>query len=99
MKPTLRILAPLLLAPMLCLPAAAVKWAPIQPAQLAAQAPRIDSDADAEAVFWRVWVTDKMIGGRQPQTIKEQYLRIKIFTERGVQEHATIDLVVGIGRD
>ena len=59
MKPTLRILAPWLLAPMLCLPAAAVKWAPIQPAQLAAQAPRIDPDADAEAVFWRVWVTDK----------------------------------------
>ena len=93
MKPALRILAPWLLAPMLCLPAAAVKWAPIQPAQLAAQAPRIDPDADAEAVFWRVWVTDKMIGGRQPQTIKEQYVRIKIFTERGVQEHATIDLL------
>ena len=93
MKPTLRILAPLLLAPMLCLPAAAVKWAPIQPAQLAAQAPRIDPDADAEAVFWRTWVTDRMIGGRQPQSIKEQYVRIKIFTERGVQEHATIDLL------
>ena len=93
MKPALRILASLLLAPMLCLPAAAVKWAPIQPAQLAAQAPRIDPDADAEAVFWRTWVTDRMIGGRQPQTIKEQYVRIKIFTERGVQEHATIDLL------
>ena len=93
MKPALRILAPLLLAPMLCLPAAAVKWAPIQPAQLAAQAPRIDPDADAEAVFWRTWVTDRMIGGRQPQSIKEQYVRIKIFTERGVQEHATIDLL------
>ena len=93
MKPTLRILAPWLLAPMLCLPAAAVKWAPIQPAQLAAQAPRIDPDADAEAVFWRTWVTDRMIGGRQPQSIKEQYVRIKIFTERGVQEHATIDLL------
>ena len=93
MKPALRILAPWLLAPMLCLPAAAVKWAPIQPAQLAAQAPRIDPDADAEAVFWRTWVTDRMIGGRQPQSIKEQYVRIKIFTERGVQEHATIDLL------
>ena len=93
MKPALRILASLLLPLILCLPAAAVKWAPIQPAQLAAQAPRIDPDADAEAVFWRVWVTDKMIGGRQPQTIKEQYVRIKIFTERGVQEHATIDLL------
>ena len=34
-----------------------------------------------------------MIGNRQPQNIKEQYIRIKIFTERGVQEYATIDLL------
>ena len=93
MKPALRILASLLLPLILGLPAAAVKWAPIEPAHLAAQDPRIDPDADAEAVFWRTWVTDQMIGGRQPQNIKEQYIRIKIFTERGVQEHATIDLL------
>lgn len=93
MKPAPRILASLLLPLVLCLPAAAVKWAPVEPAHLAAQSPRIDPDADAEAVFWRTWVTDQMIGGRQPQNIKEQYIRIKIFTERGVQEHATIDLL------
>ena len=93
MKPALRILASLLLPLVLCLPAAAVRWAPVQPAHLAAQSPRIDPDADAEAVFWRTWVTDQMIGGRQPQNVKEQYIRIKIFTERGVQEHATIDLL------
>ena len=93
MKPALRILASLLLPLIPCLPAAAVKWAPVEPAHLAAQRPRIDPGAGAEAVFWRTWVTDQMIGGRQPQNIKEQYIRIKIFTERGVREHATIDLL------
>ena len=93
MKPALRVLASLLLPLVLCLPAAAVKWAPVQPAHLAEQNPRIDPDADAEAIFWRTWVTDQMIGGRQPQNVKEQYIRIKIFTERGVQEYATIDLL------
>ncbi len=93
MKPALRILASVLLPLILCLPAAAVKWAPVQPAHLAEQSPRIDPDADAEAGFWRTWVTDQMIGGRQPQNVKEQYIRIKIYTERGLQEHATIDLL------
>jgi len=93
MKPALRILASLLLPLILCIPAAAVKWAPVEPAHLAEQSPRIDPDADAEAIFWRTWVTDQMIGNRQPQNIKEQYIRIKIFTERGVQEYATIDLL------
>lgn len=75
------------------LPLSAVDWEPISEAQLALEEPRLDPEADSEALFWRVWLTDHLLGGQQPQTIEEQYLRIKIFTERGVENQSTIDLV------
>jgi hypothetical protein len=75
------------------LPLSAVDWEPISEGQLALEEPRLDPEADSEALFWRVWLTDHLLGGQQPQTIKEQYLRIKIFTERGVENQSTIDLV------
>ena len=77
--------------------ALAVDWDPIPEDQLSISKPRIDPEADAEAIFWRVWITDKIPGGQQPQSVKEQYLRIKIFTERGVKDQSTIDLVSNVG--
>lgn len=77
--------------------ASAVDWDPIPEDQLSVTKPRIDPEADAEAIFWRVWITDQMLGGQQPQSVKEEYLRIKIFTERGVKDQSTIDLVSNVG--
>ena len=47
--------------------ASAVDWDPIPENQLSIPTPRIDPEADAEAIFWRVWITDKILGGQQPQ--------------------------------
>ena len=69
-----------------------MNWKPIDPADLALQAPKIDPHADAEALFWEVWVTDQLQGGRLPQTIFTHYVRIKIFTERGIESQSTVDL-------
>ena len=70
-----------------------VSWDPIPESQLSITEPRLDPNANAETIFWKTWLTDRVLGGRQPQSIKEQYLRIKIFNARGVEEHSTIDLV------
>ncbi|MBI1353232.1 MAG: DUF3857 domain-containing protein [Acidobacteria bacterium] len=71
--------------------ASAVDWEPIDPALLSLQKPKIDPDADAEAVFWKVWLADKMQGD-MPQTFEQHYVRLKIFTDRGVENHTTVDL-------
>jgi hypothetical protein len=68
-------------------------WDPIDPAIFQLEAPRLDPGADAEALFWQVWLEDRLLGGRQPQTMETHYLRIKLFTERGVEEQTTIDVV------
>ena len=74
-------------------PLRAADWKPIDPADLALKAPKVQRDADAEAIFWDVRVRDELAGiNLEPTTIFEHYLRIKIFTERGRERHATIDL-------
>lgn len=71
----------------------AVDWDPLTPELLATKAPRIDPNADSETISWQVWLEDRLLGGRQPQTMETQYLRVKIFTERGVEKQSTIDIV------
>ncbi len=74
----------------------AAQWEPIREADLALKHPRIAPDADAEAIFWKVWVTDRMLNNQQPQNVQEQYVRIKIFTDRGVESQSTIDLFAAL---
>jgi Domain of Unknown Function with PDB structure (DUF3857)/Transglutaminase-like superfamily len=74
--------------------ASAADWKPIDSAQLAMTAPRVQADADAEALFWDIRVADEYdqtseLGAR---TVFDHYIRIKIFTERGREAHATVDL-------
>ncbi len=77
----------------------AAQWEPIREADLALKHPRIDPDADAEAIFWKVWVTDHAVDRQRPQNTQEQYVRIKIFTDRGVEKQSTIDLFSAAGGD
>jgi hypothetical protein len=72
--------------------AGAVNWKPVDPAELALKEPKIDPTADAEALFWEVWVTDQLQGGSLPQTVFTHYVRVKIFTERGIESQSTVDL-------
>ena len=72
----------------------AADWKPIDATQLAMKAPRVQPDADAEALFWDVRVADEFdqtsdLGAR---TVFDHYVRIKIFTDRGRDTYATVDL-------
>jgi uncharacterized protein DUF3857/transglutaminase superfamily protein len=74
--------------------ARAADWKPIDAAQLALKAPRVQADADAEALFWEVRVADEFdqtsdLGAR---TVFDHYVRIKVFTDRGRDTYATVDL-------
>jgi len=82
-----------------------VDWKPIAPADLALKAPVVEKDADAEAIFWEVRVSDEILGGTfgskmhtsRPQyvtyaTTINNYVRLKIFNERGRESQSKIDI-------
>ena len=78
--------------------ARAVDWAPITEAELSLKQPKIDPNADAEALFWDAWVEDKSQGSML-QNVRTHYVRVKVFTERGVESQSTIDLTGISGTD
>ena len=90
-----RLLLPLSLVCLgLLLPAAAFagdEWRPVDPADLALKAPVVEKDADAEAIFWEVRLSDE-IDGDLPRTVLRHYIRIKVFTERGRESQSKIDI-------
>jgi hypothetical protein len=63
-------------------------WAPITPAEAAMNAPIVEPDADAEAIFWKLKIDDK----RDKSVTFDHYVRIKIFTERGRDNYAKLDI-------
>ncbi len=67
------------------------EWRPIDPADLASKTPVVEKDADAEALFWEVHVTDE-VEGSSVRTVLTHYIRIKIFTERGRESQSKIDI-------
>lgn len=66
-------------------------WRPVTPADLAAKTPVVEKDADAEAIFWEVRVADE-VDGSVAKTVMRNYIRIKIFTERGRESESRIDI-------
>jgi transglutaminase-like putative cysteine protease len=72
--------------------AGANDWRPIDPAHLALAAPKVQPGADAEAIFWDVRVADGLLYETGLTTTFEQYLRVKIFTDRGREMFATVDI-------
>jgi hypothetical protein len=67
------------------------EWRAIDPAELASKTPVVENDADAEAIFWEVHVSDE-VEGSMPRTVLTHYIRIKIFTERGRESQSKIDI-------
>ncbi len=63
------------------------EWRPIDPAHLALKAPVVESDADAEVIFWDVQVDFSV-----DKTVFANYVRIKIFTERGKELMGKVEL-------
>ena len=67
------------------------EWRPVDPADLALKAPIVEKDADAEAIFWEVRLSDEVDGGT-PRTVLRHYVRIKVFSERGRESQSKIDI-------
>ncbi len=65
--------------------AADVTWKPIDPQHLALKTPKVDPEADAEAIFWDTWVEDFAQGG-YAQHKEENYIRIKLYNARAVEK-------------
>src|SRR5947209_19368909 len=69
-------------------PAMAQDWKPVDPDDLALKAPVVEKDADAEAIFWEVRVDDS----QQEELSLKNYIRIKVFNERGRESQSKVDL-------
>jgi hypothetical protein len=63
-------------------------WKPVDPAQLAMKSPLVERDADAEAIFWEVRADD----GDEQDFVLSNYIRIKIFTERGRESQSKVEI-------
>jgi len=63
-------------------------WRPVTPAELEQKTPKVEPDADAEAIFWEVRVDDKKAG----KLSYRHYVRVKIFTERGRERFSKMDI-------
>lgn len=64
------------------------EWRPVDPADIALKAPIVEPNADAEAIFWDIRIDD----GGAYDLVLNHYVRIKIFTERGRDEHSKVDI-------
>ena len=89
---------PLLALAFLCLLATAPAlaagdkdWKPVDPADLSLKEPKVEKDADAEAIFWDVRVDDSDEGS----LVFHHYLRIKIFNDRGKEAFSKVDIPFG----
>lgn len=77
----------------------AQEWKPLDPAHLALTDSKVQPGADAEALLWEVRVSDDLDGGRDVATTFHNYLRMKIYTDRGREQHATVDIHHGSDTD
>jgi hypothetical protein len=66
-------------------------WQPVNPADLAAKAPVVEKDADAEALFWDVRVQDREESG-SVRSVLNHYIRIKVYTDRGKESVGKVDI-------
>lgn len=68
--------------------AAQVEWRPVSQSELAEDKPVVESDADAEALFWEVRLDDE----KRKKLFYSHYVRVKIFNERGREKFAKFEL-------
>jgi hypothetical protein len=66
-------------------------WKPIDPAHVALKAPTFEKDADAEGLFWEVYYRDEY-DGSELHKIFMNYIRIKIFSQHGVEKYGKVDI-------
>src|SRR2546427_12673497 len=64
-------------------------WQPVTASELASER-AVDKSADAEALFWDIHIEQS-----ESKTVLSHYIRIKIFTDRGVESQGRVDLPYG----
>src|SRR5688500_2830606 len=75
-------------------PAHAQDWRPLDTSDLSENTSVVEKDADAAALFWEVRLDDA-----DPQvTVLKHYLRVRIFTPRGMESQSRIDLTYRPGQ-
>ncbi len=79
---------PFLMVLILSLTAAAQEWRPVSPEELAMTEPKVEKDADAEAIFWETKLDDR----RSSRLTISHYVRLKIFTERGRERFSKVEI-------
>jgi hypothetical protein len=67
--------------------AAGDDWRPVTPAELEMKTPKVEPGADAEVIFWEVRVDDS-----KADLSRLNYVRVKIFTERGREMFSKYDI-------
>ena len=70
----IRVILILLLSVTLC---PAIDWQPVSPDLLALKTPKLDPNADAEAIFWEARVNDSFTSGAYATHRVTNYKRIK----------------------
>ena len=85
---TLRILCLGLLLLAAISPARAARWPDLDPAELADKTPQVDPEAGAEILFREVIISHDSFS----QFTRRYYVRAKIYSKRGVDEFAKIEL-------
>jgi hypothetical protein len=63
------------------------EWRAITPAELQMKTAKVESDADAEAIFWEVRIDDST-----ENLVMKHYVRVKVFTERGREKYSKVDI-------
>jgi hypothetical protein len=74
--------------------AAQVQWRAVSQAELEMKTPKVEPDADAEAIFWEVRLDDE----KRSKMFYNHYVRVKIFTERGREKFSKFDIPFTKGR-
>jgi hypothetical protein len=69
----------------------AAEWRPVDPALLSMKESVVEKGADVEGIFWDVRVADEKQGD-EVKTQVWQYIRLKVFTERGKEYLNRVDL-------
>ncbi|MEP6902507.1 MAG: DUF3857 domain-containing protein [Actinomycetota bacterium] len=64
------------------------EWREITQAELQMKSPKVEPDADAEAIFWEVRIDDSS----SDELSMRNYIRVKIFTERGREKYSKFDI-------
>lgn len=63
-------------------------WRPVTSEEIQLKSPVAEKDADAEALFWDVWIDDS---SRDDLSMRH-YVRVKVFTERGREKYSKFDI-------